>query len=293
MRGSLRSITRFALEISAAVALAAFAAPAAFAEISVTVTPSLAPNYFGSPSWNGYAANAVYAIQHGLASYGDPGLPTYYYQADHFAPSEAIATAFPSWMGRVDPGTVFGPAYGNERGNRMHFGLHILATGGEAFELDDLSFNSVSAPNPGLNWHWDAGPWTFTEARIGIGADGHTYTSGSSTGIALTEFIYVGSGNTFEAACPGCTLEEQQDALLAAAFLLRGVTYTGTYTVVDAAGQSFSGAGAFTIDPVPEPSSIVLLGAALFAATGVLRRRLRTWKGTVKLTAPSSTTARR
>ena len=43
---------------------------AAHAAVSITVTPSLAPNAFGSPSWSAYVGNAVSAIENGQTSLG-------------------------------------------------------------------------------------------------------------------------------------------------------------------------------------------------------------------------------
>ncbi|HUP04307.1 MAG TPA: hypothetical protein VMU19_09980 [Bryobacteraceae bacterium] len=259
-------------KVFATLLVGLFAATAAYADIQVTVLPSLAPNFFGSPSWDGYTANAIYAIENGLTSYGDPNSPTYYSQANHFTPSQTIVTGFPSWLGQTDPGSVFGAAFANELGNRMHFGFDISASGGETFELDDISFNSVSSPNAGLDWGWGAGPWYYSPIRIGIAADGTIYDNYQDGSLPVVQVIYVGSGNSYDAYCDTCTTADQQAALDAAALAGGDYWYTGTYSVTGSSGATYSGSATFYVGEVPEPSSILLAGVMLLASAGALRR---------------------
>src|SRR5208282_2334408 len=92
--------------------------------ISLSVFPALAPNRWGSPSWNAWASNAVTAILNGYSSYGDPSLPEFYQQITNaVSVTNNLVTSFPSWMGVADPGTAFGPAFANELGNRLTFGM--------------------------------------------------------------------------------------------------------------------------------------------------------------------------
>ena len=94
--------------------------------ITIAVYPALAPNRWGSPSWNAWASNAVTAILTGCSAYGDPAWPTYYQQITNAVPvTNNMVTSFPSWMGMADPGTVFGPNFANESGNRLTFGMDI------------------------------------------------------------------------------------------------------------------------------------------------------------------------
>ncbi len=68
--------------------------------ITITVFPALAPNRWGSPSWNAWASNAVTAILNGYSSYGDPSSPTFYQQITNAVPvTNNMVTSFPSWMG--------------------------------------------------------------------------------------------------------------------------------------------------------------------------------------------------
>ena len=273
MHTKISGLTCVSSKTFVALVLGLFAVSAAYADIQVTVLPSLAPNAFGSPSWDTYAANAVYAIQNGLSSYGDPNSPTYYTQTTNFTADQTIVTGFPSWMGQADPGTVFGAAYANELGNRMHFGFDMVATKGETFDVNSVSFSSTSSPGGGLDYSWGAGPWTYSPWRIGITAGGKVYDNGEDGTLQVVQLIYVGSGNSYDAYCAGCTTVQQQAAIDAAALAGGGYTYTGTYSVTDSAGATFSGSGAFDVaPPVPEPSGIVLLGT-IIGIVGVFRHR--------------------
>jgi hypothetical protein len=257
------------------MAASLFAATLAFGEgISVEVIPSLAPNAFGSPSWNGYVSNALYALEHGLAAYGDPSLPTYYSAESNFRNTEPLVTTFNSWMGYADPGSVFGPAFANELGNRMHFGLHVVGNG-TRFSISDLSFSSHSSdPGDLLGYSWGAAPWSYSPARVGvlINPDGsRTYvTTGDQQ---VDELMYVGSGNslwpladTADPGCTGCSTSQQQAAIDAMAASPDGYRYTGTYSVL-----GYSGSGTFQV--TPEPSTYLLLMTGLAGLAFVRRRR--------------------
>jgi hypothetical protein len=260
--------------------------PAAHADISVTVIPSLAPNAFGSPSWSEYAASAVYAIEHGLSAYGDPTKPSYYQANSTPYANQALVTTFNSWMGWADPGTVFGAAFANELGNRMHFGLHITATGGQTFSLDQLSFAENSTdpltaadPSTGLTYSWPAGPWSYSPVRVGLIHNPDSTVTRVESGSAsqpVDEFIYVGSGDAFwpgdpsNWACTGCTTAQKQAYIDDVALSLGAYTFTGTYTI-----QGVSGSGAFQVAAVPEPSAVALMLTAVGLAGLGFRRRMR------------------
>ena len=112
--------------------------------ININVTPSPAPNAFGSPDWPTYVSNAVTAIQNGQSSYGDPSSPAFYQaQTSVIMAMDLIVTGLPSWHGQVDPGTVFGPAYANELGKREHFGSTSDGNGTK-ISIWMLSFTSAS-----------------------------------------------------------------------------------------------------------------------------------------------------
>lgn len=262
--------------------LAVFAVPAAYCDITVTVTTSLAPNAFGSPSWSGYVSNAIYALENGLPSYGDPNSPTYYSDNSDLYANQPLVTSFNSWMGYADPGAEFGAAFADELGNRMHFGLLVTATDGATVALNDLSFTSSSSdPSDGLGFSWDASPWTYAPERVGIvlnpnGSIADIYDNGEDGGLPVNEIIYVGSGNAYwplegaaDPSCTGCTTAQMQAAIDAEASADGGYTYTGTYNIDGA-----SGSATFDVSAVPEPSAIVLLASVLGMVGISLRRRL-------------------
>src|SRR5688572_19908847 len=92
---------------------------------TITVTPTLAPNVFGSPSYPGWVTNSFNALDQGLSTFGTPGTPEYYKAQAVVTRHEAIVTGFNSWKGVANPGAPFGA----ELGNRMLFGLHIFGNG--------------------------------------------------------------------------------------------------------------------------------------------------------------------
>lgn len=260
----------------AAAALAL--APAAASAATITVTPSVAPNAFGSPSYAAYVANAVGALHDGDTSRGDPASPTYYQAQSNVSASEVIVTGFPSWQGVADPGGVFGPAYANELGNRMLFGLTIDGDGSQ-FSIDQLGFSATSSdPFDALGFAFATGSYAYSFDYQGVlkGADGLLWTADDvfvTAGPASTlvdGLVGRGSGNSFAAYCPGCSVADQQAAIdEVASYPGAAFTFTGTYTL----GQD-SGSGTFNIAAVPEPSTwaMMILG---FGAVGAVARRRR------------------
>src|SRR5262245_15611834 len=89
---------------------------------AIEVFPALAPNAFGSPSYPTWEANAVAAIHAGATTGGDPALSSFYQQIPGGSVIQPfVVTDFHSWLLRADPGTVFGPAFAGELGNRLEF----------------------------------------------------------------------------------------------------------------------------------------------------------------------------
>lgn len=132
-------------------------------------------------------------------------------------------------------------------------------------------------PFNALNWANAAGVYTYGSGYVGVryGGDGQLgggddiyITDGPNTQLVDAMFGR-GSGNSFAAYCPGCTVAQQQAAIDDVAAYPGGLfTLTGTYTI-----RGDSGSGSFTIaSPVPEPSTwaMMILG---FAGVGFLAYR--------------------
>jgi hypothetical protein len=267
---------RIGFGLAAALCLAAVASAPARAGLTITVTPSVAPNAFGSPSYGAYVSNAVSALENGLSSYGDPTSPSYYQALANGAqitPDQVLVSGFPSWLGTADPGTAFGPAFANELGNRLHFGLTILGNG-QQFSISELSFTATSSdPSNSLGFSFGTGSYNYSNDYVGVifgtGGAPNTYiTSGPNT--QLVDAIYGrGSGNAFPvySTDPGAT---DQDKLNNALATIPDMTFTGTYTIDGATGSA-------SVDVVatPEPSTLISAGTAVLFGLAYARRRRR------------------
>jgi hypothetical protein len=238
--------------------------------VTIDVTPWVAPNAYGSPNWNDAQSNAAYALYHGLNSYGTG--PAQFTAQSNVTSAEVIVTGFNSWRGVAVPGAP----YQNEYGNRMHFGVRIDGEGSQ-FSISQLSFSTTSTdPNNYLAWNWAQGSYNYGVGWWGIlkGQDGLLFTgddtfvkSGDNTQL-VDGLVGRGSGNSFDAYCPGCTPAQMQAAIDAvAAYPGSSFTHTGVYALGD-----FSGSGTFNISAVPEPSTwaMMILG---FAGIGFLAHR--------------------
>ena len=191
---------------------------AAQAQITIDVTPSLAPNAFGSPNWNGYVSNSVYALMNGLSTYGSAGSPDYY--STIIGPIQArdnIVTGFNSWRGDANPGVTYGAAYAGEYGTRVHFGLHIDGHGTQ-FSIADMSITmSSSDPGNGLGWTFAAGSYNYSSSYVGVIHDpsGDIFvTSGPNTQL-VDELFARGSGNAYDVymSDPGATPQDKIDQM--------------------------------------------------------------------------------
>lgn len=263
--------------LAVAIAAASMVPAAAAAHPVITVVPTLAPNAFGSPSWSGWQANSIAGLLAGATSYGTPGTPTYYETRSNVTSAEVVVTGFNSWLGKADPGTVFGPAFASELGNRMTFGLRIDGNGTQ-FSIDQLSFDATSSdPFNALAFSFSGG-YTYNSAYVGLlkGNDGILFTAddiqitGGPSNQLIDGLVGRGSGNSFAAYCSGCSIADQQAQIDGtAAYPGTPFTFTGTYSLGD-----FSGSGTFDISaPVPEPATWAMMIGGFALAGAVMRRR--------------------
>jgi len=218
----------------------------AHAGVVIMVFPSPAPNAFGSPSWPGYVTNAINALQNGLPSVGNPANdPTAYFRVSTETDRDNIVTGFPSWKGFANPGTKFGPAFANELGNRLHFGLAIIGTNGTTFSLSGLSFDMEST-DPGDIFQF-IGDFSdpmdpsnvYSSTRVGIAPNNAVITSGPATQV-VKALYYVGVGNAIapDDVTPQCMGTDQSTIDCVKAFYdsIMPFRVTTTYTLKDSDG---------------------------------------------------------
>ncbi len=267
----------------------AFLPAAASAQVTLTVTPSVAPNAFGSPSFNGWASNAVQALYTGQTSFGTAGTPTFYQGLASGAPINSnvnLATNFPAWQGSASPATTFGPAFANELGNRVHWGVSIIsASSANTVTLAGLDF-TLNSTDGQLFYTNDpfTGADVYSPNVMGVrygangvlgGGDDTFVTSGSATQ-AVNAIFYVGVGNAYEVLTsdPGATNQDRID--IAASQI--GGQFSASYTIPirDAAGNllgtNATNAAVLNVVTVPEPGT-VLGGLLLTGALGWHQRR--------------------
>ncbi len=243
---------------------------------TILVTPSVAPNAFGSPSYAGYVSNAVGALHDSDTSRGDPNSPTYYQANSNVAANQVIVTGFASWLGQANPGAVFGAQYAAELGNRMLFGLRIDGEGTQ-FSINQLSFNAVSNDvDNALGFGFGAGSYVYNQDYQGVlaGADNTLWTSddvfvtSGPSSTLVDGLVGRGSGSAFAVYCDGCTTAQQQAAIDAAATYSDYPTqFTGTYSL-----GALTGSGTFNIGAaVPEPASWAMMIGGFGLIGGAMR----------------------
>ncbi|MEM6690166.1 MAG: PEP-CTERM sorting domain-containing protein [Planctomycetota bacterium] len=246
--------------------LIAFAgARLASANVVIEVFASPAPNFFSSPSWAAYSANASNSLENGLGNIGDrTSDPTAYEiiaDGSIINAREFIVTPFDSWRGEASPASPFD----SEQGNRIHFGAHIVGDGTMKFRLEDLTFISESTDFLNVfnsTFNFSGIPYDPERVGINYGPDGIKGTgddviidSGPATQL-IDEFIYVGVGTGFEAASvPGL------DAVFNYASTQQPFDFSGGYVLTDTFGTEIA-SNSVTLVVVPEPTTFMLFGSA-------------------------------
>jgi len=210
--------------------------------ITMEQFPTSAPNSLGSPSFAGWTTNAINGLENNISTVGNPQTdPTAYYRVSNLGDrGNIVSGGFTSWHGVADPGTVFGPAFANELGNRLLFGLHILGNGTQ-FRLSNLSFALHSSdPSDTFQQIDNFSTDSYTPQRVGINygpdhikgtGDDVRITSGPGTQL-VDELMYVGAGGALPNSGTG-TPQEQLDAAKATYDSLMPFHLTMVYTLVN------------------------------------------------------------
>lgn len=250
--------------------------------VSLTVVPSSAPNFFGSPSWAAYQSNALNSLENGLGNIGDRDTdPTAYeITGAKILHGDIIVTNFNSWRGEIGPSSPFD----NEHGNRLHFGLHVLGEGTQ-FRLEDLSYDITSSDGNFLAFAGSFAGLSYSSSRIGIdyvdGIKGNGNDVIINSGLAtqlVDELMYVGVGNAYDASTGiGYPLPDTPQSNMAAlGDYLRSqapITVTGSYSLA-VNSTTFTSSASVDVVCVPEPltASLGLLSMGVLAIA--TRRRV-------------------
>lgn len=251
------------------------------ADFLVEVVASSAPNFLSSPSWSDYATAAVFSLENGAGNIGDRNTdPTAYEQFSDgmlISSNEMIVSNFASWRGQANPPAPFNL----ERGNRLHFGLHILGDGTMQFNMDQVEYEITSDDGNSLGFSGDLSGDNYSTVRVGIdwgadrmkgGGDDTTITSGPGTQL-VDEFIYVGVGNAWDASTqPGPSDQDKLDQVRQSLFPDYPITVTGIYRLNDGGGNTLATGSTFVV-VVPEPGAAVLLAGLVLSGFGFRRRR--------------------
>ena len=273
------------LPSSGAALLSLALALAAHAQVTIEVFPTLAPNAFGSPSFAAWTDNAFTALYGGSLVAGTVGTPSYFsVTPSTLGATDVFVTSFPSWRGFADPGTVFGPAFANELGNRLHFAFVAIGHD-QQFALSQLSFTFVTtSPAHDLDFAFAAGDYTYSSNYVGVlfgadnqlgGTDDLFVTSGANTQL-VDAVIGRGSGNAWwppHTAGDGLSEQEAIDVFAATLIPTLSTLVTATYTLDLGGGDTASGHASVTV--IPEPSTYALLLGGAAAAVVLWRRRRR------------------
>jgi hypothetical protein len=264
----------------------------ASADITLTVTPTLAPNVYGSPSYAAWQANEMYALENGLSSYGDPSSPTYYQalaNGSNIGSNANLVTTFNSWNGVANPTGAFA----NELGNRLMFGL-VINGNGTKVDINNLFFNMNSDDlNDTLAFSGNFQDYGYNDHAIGVifnyNDDGQLIAptlleNGEAGTTPVDEIIYRGVGNAWwpggDDPDPGNPVDGQQGSITDTESWISSVGPIGVNCVYfyPIEGSQFPLASVGNVNvvsgavPVPVPAA-VLLGIGGLSLVGLLKKR--------------------
>lgn len=157
---------------------------------------------------------------------------------------QMVASGFPSWMARANPGTTFGPTFANELGNFVFFVVRVRETDAAAnsFRAADLAVNFTASNPTAAAFFGPAGRqagWIGdlnTTDRIGFLANG-TQVSGAGSGSTfIHEFYFTGRAVANDANGFSGTDQQRLDQAVAELRTLqdapgRGFSITATYNL--------------------------------------------------------------
>lgn len=254
----------------------------------VDVHLSIGPEMFASASYADYLANAQVGLLNDLPTYGDSGLPSYFYTVPDgaaFTSNNFIVSNFPSWLGSAYPGVVFGPDFADEYGHRpltfamvtdsldgmvnINRGLNIAITsdnlGSHQIMFNQYSTTAVASGTVPVAWGVNKG----LDDILGTDDD-ERVTSG--TGEVDAILAYYGLGwpvyEDYIRTHQQIINEDGLEALLP--YLPATWNSTVTYS------QSYSTGMENTIIAsgyIPEPATFSLLGLGTLALAAYRRRR--------------------
>jgi hypothetical protein len=178
-------------------------------------------------------------------------------------------------MGVADPGTVFGPNFANESGNRLTFGMDIKG-GTNLISIAQLSFIMASTdPGNTLNWSYSPIPYSYSGLDTGsanpvylgiiYGPNGQrTYVTNGPATQLVNEIVTCGSGNAWwPDGTSADSIAVQQSNILACAEQVGTQTFSfiGTYVI-----DGVTGSNAVTFNPVAPQASSTTAGPLLSIA---------------------------
>jgi hypothetical protein len=247
---------------------------------TVTVEATMAPNAFGSPSYDAWVANGIYAAENGLTTYGAAG-PTQFSVDNATLPVAAnMVTGYNSWEGNATPAAP----YDGEYGTRASF-VAIINGNGQKIDMNGFGVTLTSSdPGDALGVSWPKNSilpndWTYDSGDIGLIFDnghdisgGFTVVDSGSPDQLVDEIISIGAGDAYDSYTaseggddPNLGDSNQQilnyDDSGIAPYSLTG---TFDYNGID---------GSATANFAPDASSTYLMLGGSFGALAYLRRR--------------------